>query len=70
MSKTIMVKINLEELKTLKKRSEKLSFLECDGVDNWEGYGENFDGEDGEESLDTIEESIDKETINEYEVVE
>ena len=36
------VLVDLEDLIRLEKRSLKLEFLECGGVDNWDGYGESL----------------------------
>ena len=37
-----IVTMSIEEYFRLKKDSIKLNFLECGGVDNWEGYGESL----------------------------
>ena len=36
------VKISVKELKELLEAEARLAALECDGVDNWEFYGEAF----------------------------
>lgn len=40
-----MIKISKERYAELLRCEYKLNTLECDGVDNWEGYGDGFDDE-------------------------
>ena len=41
--------LNLSAIEELVKRSDKLAALEAGGVDNWEGYGWCFEGEEDED---------------------
>lgn len=49
----ILINISLDELRDLIYDSRKLHYLEVDGVDNWEWYGESFP-EDLDEEADSI----------------
>jgi len=48
------VTMSTKEYFSLEKASMKLDFLECGGVNNWDGYGDSLYPDDDEDDYDNV----------------
>ena len=64
MGEVMKIEIEITEYKRLLKAELKLNMLECGGVDNWEGYGESLNPEEGKSYRDGCKEIDEAVTIS------